>query len=61
LPAWLPDLELHGLRLGPHHLSIRFWREGEATAFEVLKGDKQIVERRSFAVGSGVTLASGVH
>jgi glycogen debranching enzyme len=61
LPEWLPDLELHGLRLGQHHLSIRFWREGAATKFEVLQGDKHVVEQRSFAVGSSVTLASGVH
>jgi glycogen debranching enzyme len=54
LPDWLPDLELHGLRMGPHNFSIRFWRTGETTEFEVLKGDKNAVVRRSFAAGSAL-------
>jgi len=45
LPAWLPDLTVHDLRLGKHKLDIRFWREGEQTAFEVIKGDPKLVER----------------
>jgi glycogen debranching enzyme len=45
LPAWLPDLTLHDLRIGKHMLDIRFWREGEQTAFEVIKGDRKLVER----------------
>jgi glycogen debranching enzyme len=51
LPAWLPDLELHGLQVGPHHFSIRFWRDGEETRFDVLKGDRNAVIHRSFASG----------
>ena len=39
LPAWLPDLTVRDLRIGKHKLDIRFWREGEQTAFEVIKGD----------------------
>jgi glycogen debranching enzyme len=54
LPAWLPDLVLEDLRVGAHHFSIRFWRDGDATQFEVLKGDKQAVQRRSFASGTGL-------
>jgi hypothetical protein len=27
-------------------LDIRFWREGEQTAFEVIKGDRELVEHR---------------
>jgi len=27
-------------------LDIRFWREGEDTAFDVIKGDPKLVERR---------------
>ena len=46
LPAWLPDLTLHDLRIGKHLLDIRFWREGEKTAFDVIKGDRKVVERR---------------
>jgi glycogen debranching enzyme len=49
LPHWLPDLAVHDLRLGKHKLDIRFWREGEQTAFEVIKGDPQLVERCEIA------------
>src|SRR5437588_1191652 len=49
LPAWLPDLTVHDLRIGKHMLDIRFWREGEQTAFEVIKGDHKLVERRDIA------------
>jgi glycogen debranching enzyme len=44
LPAWLPDLTVRDLRIGGQKLDIRFWREGEATAFEVIKGDATLVE-----------------
>jgi hypothetical protein len=30
-------------------LDIRFWREGEETAFEVIKGDPKLVERCDIA------------
>jgi len=33
------------LRVGKHKLDIRFWREDEQTAFEVIKGDPKLVER----------------
>jgi hypothetical protein len=45
LPAWLPDLTVRDLRIGKHKLDIRFWTEGERTAFEVIKGDPGVVER----------------
>jgi glycogen debranching enzyme len=45
LPAWLPDLTVRDLRIGKHKLDIRFWREGEQTEFEVLKGNAKLVER----------------
>jgi glycogen debranching enzyme len=35
LPEWLPDIELHHLRVGPCSLSIRFWREGTNSRWEV--------------------------
>jgi hypothetical protein len=44
LPARLPDLTVRDLRIGKHKLDIRFWTEGEQTAFEV-KGDPGVVER----------------
>ena len=49
LPAWLPDFTVRDLRIGKHKLDIRFWREGEKTVFDVIKGDPQIVERCDIA------------
>jgi glycogen debranching enzyme len=49
LPKWLPDLAVYDLHLGRHKLDIRFWREGEDTAFEVVKGDPKLVERCDIA------------
>ena len=49
LPAWLPDLTVRDLRIGKHKLDIRFWREDEQTAFEVIKGDPKLVERCELA------------
>jgi hypothetical protein len=45
LPVWLSDLTMRDLRVGKHKLDIRFWREGEETAFEVITGDPKLVER----------------
>jgi glycogen debranching enzyme len=45
LPAWLPDLIVRDLRIGQNKFDIRFWREGEQTAFEVINGDPALVER----------------
>ena len=47
--TWLPDLTVRDLRLGKHKFDIRFWREGEQTAFEVIKGDHKLVERCELA------------
>lgn len=48
LPDWLPDLTLLGLRLGGNAFDIRFWREGEETRHEVLRGDPAVVVRRAW-------------
>jgi glycogen debranching enzyme len=45
LPAWLPDLTVRDLHIGKHKIDIRFWGEGEETAFQVIKGDPKLVER----------------
>jgi hypothetical protein len=45
LPKWLPDLTVYDLRIGEDKIDIRFWREGEDTGFEVIKGDPKLVER----------------
>jgi glycogen debranching enzyme len=49
LPAWLPDVTLIDLRLGRRRFDIRFWRDGKETLFEVLKGKRSAVERKSFS------------
>ena len=48
LPPWLPDVTIRNLKVGSQHLSIRFWREGDATHHEVLDGPSEMVERRRF-------------
>jgi glycogen debranching enzyme len=48
LPCWLPDITLLDLRLGRHTFDIRFWRDGDCTRFEVLRGGKHVVERTPF-------------
>jgi glycogen debranching enzyme len=47
LPEWLPDLRLIDLRLGRRTFDIQFWRDGEETKYEVLRGDAKVVQRRS--------------
>jgi glycogen debranching enzyme len=49
LPGWLPDLTIRNLRIGRHKLDIRFWREDEQTAFEVIEGDPELVQRCDIA------------
>ena len=46
LPDWLPDVTLHGLRVGAQVLDVAFRREGSGTVFEVLRGDPAAVIRR---------------
>jgi glycogen debranching enzyme len=54
LPEWLPDVALTDLRLGRHHFDIRFWREGNETKFEVLRGNPRAVERMSISLSQSV-------
>src|SRR5262245_5012275 len=49
LPSWLPDLTVRDLCIGNHRLDIRFSREGERTEFEVIRGDRKVVERCDMA------------
>jgi glycogen debranching enzyme len=49
LPKWLPDLAVYDLSICKQKLDIRFWRDGEETAFEVIKGDPRLVERCDLA------------
>jgi glycogen debranching enzyme len=47
LPDWLPDLTLDGLKLGAARLKLRFWREGDASRWDVLdqQGDVAVEEQ----------------
>lgn len=49
LPAWLSDLTVIDLHLGAQSFDIRFWREGEETRHEVLRGDSNVVVSRLIA------------
>jgi hypothetical protein len=61
LPAWLPDLTVRNLRIGKHKVDIRFWRESAQTAFEVINGDPQLVERCEVASKAAqLRIASGL-
>jgi len=52
LPDWLPDVTLTDLRLGRRRFDIRFWRDGKDTAFKVLAGKRDVVERMSIALSA---------
>jgi glycogen debranching enzyme len=45
LPRWLPALTVLDLRVHRHTFDIRFWRDGEETKFEILRGDPKVIER----------------
>ena len=46
-PDWLPDVTLTDLRLGRRCFDIRFWREGEASRWEVTRGDAEAVGKET--------------
>jgi glycogen debranching enzyme len=47
LPDWLPDVTLHGIKVGKDALDLRFWRQGDRSRWEVLaqKGGVQVQEK----------------
>jgi glycogen debranching enzyme len=54
LPDWMPDVTLIDLRLGCKTMDLRFWRDGEETKFEVLRGDASSVMLRRITDGLGL-------
>ena len=60
LPDWLPDVTVRDLRVGNTKFDIRFWREGEETQFEVVKGGSVEVIRRKLGA-AGDELRAGTH
>jgi glycogen debranching enzyme len=51
LPDWMPDVTLLDLRLGGRTMDLRFWRDGNETKFEVLRGDPRVVMLRAISEG----------
>jgi glycogen debranching enzyme len=58
LPDWMPDVTLIDLRLGRETMDLRFWRDGEATKFEVLRGDASSVVLRPITDALGLKTLS---
>jgi glycogen debranching enzyme len=52
LPDWIPDIELQHMHVGPCQITIRFWREGETTRWEVrdITADKHTAKEDMIAV-----------
>jgi glycogen debranching enzyme len=48
LPEWLPDITLIDLIFFGSSFDVHFWRDGEATRWEVLKGDKRRFGQRPY-------------
>jgi glycogen debranching enzyme len=46
LPSWLPEITLHGLRVGRARVDLRFWRDGERSrwAAEIREGTIAVQE-----------------
>ncbi len=42
LPEWLPDAELINLKVGNATVSLRFWREGNQTQWELIHQDGEL-------------------
>jgi hypothetical protein len=47
LPNWLPDITLHNLRVGTTTVTLRFWREQDATRYDVLSSGDGLNVMRS--------------
>jgi hypothetical protein len=45
----ITDPEISDLRIGEEKFDLRFWRDGERTGWEVLKGSEGAIVPRSFA------------
>jgi glycogen debranching enzyme len=48
LPDWMPHITLRDLRVDRMSFDLRLWRDGDATCWEVLKGDRTRVHHRAF-------------
>ncbi len=48
LPAWLPDIELHGLQVGEAKVDLRCWRDGDASRWDADVHGKIEVEQQAW-------------
>jgi glycogen debranching enzyme len=37
LPRWLPDITMRGVEVGPTRLTLKFWREGDRSCWDMLE------------------------
>ena len=51
LPNWMSEVEVRDLSVGDQLFDLRFWRDGQATNWKVLKGDPTKVAAHNFAIG----------
>jgi glycogen debranching enzyme len=58
LPDWMPDLTVRDLRVGSQTFDIRFALTNGTTSFEVTRGDKDRVVRRSMTAWANALRAS---
>jgi glycogen debranching enzyme len=56
LPDWMTDLILRDVRIDRMSFDLRFWRDGAATRWEVLKGDPNRVRPLAFASGQALAV-----
>jgi hypothetical protein len=52
---------LTDLRLGRRHFDIRFTREGNDTTWEVLRGDRHVVQHRSAVLAGELLRGPAAH
>ena len=52
LPDWLPDLTIRDLRVGQDVFDLRLSRDGDATRFEILKGEPAAIAQKSYATAT---------
>lgn len=54
LPEWLPEIEIKRIRVGPCFISLRFWRDGEISRWEV----REITTEQHVAKGDMIQVVS---
>jgi glycogen debranching enzyme len=52
LPDWIPEIELQHLQVGPCKLTIRFWRDGNTSRWEVkdVRAEKDVADEDKIRV-----------